>query len=170
MSWFKRTATLFLCLLLAGCGFRPLYGNHAGGTASEAFLRVEIGTIRDRIGQSLRNELIQRLYGGQRRLAPEFRLVTNLAEQKTSLAVKKSAFATRGNLVVTADYRLVRLNDGGKVFGSSSRATVSYNILDSEFSTLLAEDNARKRAVKELSEDIRVRLGVYFDQVGSDRS
>lgn len=170
MLWFDRVIVLVSCLVVAGCGFRPLYGNHATGTASDSFLRVEVGTIRDRAGQNLRNELVQRFYGGSRRLAAEYRLITKLDESKSSWAVKKSAFATRGNLVMTADYRLVRLQSGEVVYGSSSRVTVSYNILESEFASVLAEENARDRAVKELSEDIRVRLGVFFDRENSSRS
>jgi LPS-assembly lipoprotein len=160
---------IFIGILLSGCGFKPLYGNHTIGTASSNFLHIEINSIKDRDGQQLRNELIRRLYGGNQRLAAIYRLKTELNESKSSLAVQKSAFATRGNLVKTANFSLIRTDSGASDFNGASRVTVSYNILSSEFASLLSEKNARERAVRELSEDIRVRLGVYFDRVGRSK-
>lgn len=149
---------------MTGCGFRPLYGNHATGSARTDFLQIEIATIKDREGQLLRNELVRRLYGSSARHVPAYRLVTKLSESKTSLAVQKNAFATRSNLVMTADFLLQEAATGQAVFTGASRVTVSFNILDSEFASLLGEKNARERGIRELSEDIRVRLGVFFDQ------
>jgi hypothetical protein len=34
--------------------------------------------------------------------------------------------------------------------------------LDSQFATQVAEDDARKRALKQLSDEVKVRLAVYF--------
>jgi LPS-assembly lipoprotein len=166
---YKFSAVLLIGLLLSGCGFRPLYGNHTIGTASSHFLHIEINSIKDRDGQQLRNELIRRLYGGNKRLATTYRLNTKLNESISSLAVQKNAFATRGNLIKSAVFSLINTDTGTKQFSGTSRVTVSYNILNSEFASLLSEKNARERAVRELSEDIRVRLGVHFDRVGRSK-
>ncbi len=112
----------------------------------------------------LRNALVRRLYASSTRLAPSYRLITMLSESQTSLAFKKNAFATRRNLEMTAKFNLVDSASGRSVFTGSSRVTVSFNILDSEFASLLGEKNARERGIRELSEDMRVRLGVFFDQ------
>ena len=169
MSWFdRRLHFILLAILLAasvgGCGFRPLYGNHTTGSSRDDFLQIEIATIVDREGQLLRNELIRRLYAGGNRQVPVYRLETTLSELKTGLAVQKNAFATRSNLALVASFRLRDIVTGMVAYSSASKVTVSYNILDSEFATLLAEKNARERGVRELSEDMRVRLDVYFDQ------
>jgi hypothetical protein len=37
-------------------------------------------------------------------------------------------------------------------------------MLNSEFATLMALKNARQRVVRELSQDIRTQLGVYFSR------
>ena len=65
--------------------------------------------------------------------------------------------------MIFSTFRLIRTTDGLTVFSATSRVTVSYNILDSEFASLLSEKNARERGVRELSEDMRTRLGVFFD-------
>ena len=87
---------------------------------------------------------------------------TRVTENLSSLGVRKTAFATRANLRMQATYYLTSAATGKNVFDGDSTITVSYNILDSEFATLMAEKDARERAVRELSEDIRIRLGVFF--------
>ena len=163
MSLYKRIVVCLLLVPLIGCGFRPLYGDHTKNEARLDFLGIEIAPIKDREGHLLRNELVRRLHAGGKPNAVVYRLLTKLSESKSSLAVKKSAFATRGNLMISSTFWLIRTTDGSTVFSATSQVTVSYNILDSEFASLLSEKNARERGVRELSEDMRTRLGVFFD-------
>lgn len=161
--WSFRTISFLVVLgLLGACGFRPLYGDRtAGGTPSKlAMIKVE--PIPDRIGQQLHNHLLTALNprGPSRR--PRYILQTQVEESTSSLAVRKSAFATRANLTVKANYSLTTPAGGKTLFSAKSSITVSYNILDSEFATLMAERDARARAVREVSEDIRIRLGVFL--------
>jgi len=118
--------------------------------------------MRDRVGQQLHNELERLLHPGGAAPRYGYRLTAKLTESTSSLAVKKSAFATRGNLTVTAGYRLLDSTTGELVLSASNAITVSYNIFSSEFETLMAEKDARKRAVRELAQEIRIRLGVYL--------
>lgn len=110
----------------------------------------------------MRNHLLTALNPIKRTAKPRYTLKTQVYESLTSLAVKKSAFATRANLSLSANFQLSRSGSGKSLFSSTRSITVSYNILDSEFATLMAEKDARARAVRELSEDIRTQLGVYF--------
>jgi len=163
MSLFKITPLLVALALLQACGFRPLYGD---GTPE--FALIQIQPISDRIGQQLRNHLLTSLNPKRRSVSPKFTMKTRISESITSLAVKKSAFATRANLTLKAAFTLSRVRGGEQLFSSSRSITVSYNILDSELATLLSVKNARKRAVRELSEDIRTQLGVYFARRQTD--
>ena len=47
-----------------------------------------------------------------------------------------------------------------------SRRIASYSISSSEFASLQAEADARRRVVTEIAEDIRLRLGLYFQRAG----
>ena len=167
---FRNALVLVCCAVLAACGFRPLYGDFETGSSGARFLQIEIDATKDRDGQILRNELIRQLHRGRKAEVPAYRLVTELTESKSSLAVKKSAFATRANLTMTGMFRLYDLKDREVAFGGSSRVTVSFNILDSEFASLLAEKNARERALREISHDIRLRIGSYFDRTLTEGS
>jgi LPS-assembly lipoprotein len=41
----------------------------------------------------------------------------------------------------------------------------SYDLLRNKFATLAAEDDARTRALRELAEEIRTRLAIYFERI-----
>ena len=64
--WWSRALLLFAVLALGptGCGFRPMYGVPSGPASSvDANLAaIRVGPIKDRIGQQLRNALVQRLF------------------------------------------------------------------------------------------------------------
>ncbi len=151
--------------LLGACGFQPLYGKHAAGSAPGEFAKIRVLPIKDRIGQILHNHLLTVLNPRGRPGNPQYLLETKIKESFSSLGVRKSGFATRANLRTTAEF-ILRGTDGGKhLFKGKSAITVSYNILDSEFATLSAKKDAQARAVREISEDMRVRLGAYFSQV-----
>jgi LPS-assembly lipoprotein len=162
MLLFKHYFVFWCCLLLSACGFQPLYGTKSTGQVITDFATVQVAPMRDRIGQQLHNQLEQLLH--PRGAAPRYsyRLDATLKETTTSLAVKKSAFATRANLTVSVTYSLASLSERKSVVHASNSISVSYNIFDSEFETLVAEKDARTRAVRELAQEIRIRLGVFL--------
>lgn len=159
---FKRLRFSLIGLILSGCGFQPLYGVHEQGHVIEDFSYVNVAPMADRIGQQLHNELERLLHPNGKAPRARFRLTADLTEGKSSLAVKKSAFATRANLNVQANYKLQQTNSGKDVLSATNSITVSYNIFDSQFATLMAEKDARKRAIRELAHEIRIRLAVYL--------
>ncbi|MEK9672114.1 MAG: LPS assembly lipoprotein LptE [Rhodospirillaceae bacterium] len=154
--------------LLAGCGFRPLYGNlgrEAGSeSVAEAMARIEIAPIPDRIGQQVRNGLLDALVTRGTTEKPEFVLRVRLTEGTSDLAVQKTAFATRAILTVNADFQLVDISTGASIVSSNSHATASLNILKSEFATLMAEKNARQRAIKQVVDDIRLKIATALER------
>ena len=164
MSLFKATSLLLTLFLLQACGFRPLYGDGTPGNSGPVFELIKVEPIPDRIGQQLRNHLLTALNPNKRTVKPRYILMTRINESAASLAVRKSALATRANLTITASFQLTDSGAGKTLFASSRSITVSYNILDSKFATLMAEKDARTRAVRELSNDIRTQLGVYFSR------
>ncbi|MBC8269635.1 MAG: hypothetical protein H8E36_12875 [Rhodospirillaceae bacterium] len=169
---------ILVALLVGACGFRPLYGRHGAGIApAEQYLaRIEIKQIEDRIGQQLRNNLLSRLTPKGSPDRPLYSLSIQISESISNLGVKRSAVVTRGNLRVLAQYSMVKLHfneqsTAGKeaVLNSSlTSGTVlsisSYDLPQAQYAALAALKDARTRAVKELADDIRTRLAVYFKQ------
>ena len=123
---------------------------------------IEVGVIKDRQGQQLRNFLLDRINPGGAPQSPNYTLTVRLTSQKQLLALKKSALSTRANLNFVAVFNLKGKNKYlGKNYSGTSKITVSYNILSSHFATLTAEKNVRTQAVRELSTDISNRIAAF---------
>lgn len=157
-------------LTLAACGFRPLYGGDLGGAAITAELgTVRIGELDDRLGQMVRNELLDLVTPLGQVPNARYVLQIDLFEEKEGLAIERDATITRFNLTLTASYDLldartrVRLNTG------SVRATAAYNVLRAEFANVLAERDAEARTARVVAEEIKTRLSIYFARVSAPR-
>jgi LPS-assembly lipoprotein len=157
---------LFGLLALSACGFQPLYGQRgvSGGSVVEEFAHVRIAPIADRAGQMLYNELRDRLNPQGKPATPRYLLAITLVETRQELAYRGDETATRANMDLVATYVLrhaVTEGDEGEdqvVAHGEARITTSYDILDSQFATLVSIDDARARAVRALSDDLQARL------------
>lgn len=167
MSWSKNAfarliAASGLALWLAACGYQPLYGQNAGGEATQRHLAsIHVKTIADRDGQRMRTALKQRLAPRARNLTKVYELNVTLNESVSELAVERNAFATRANLSLTANYSLTN-QQREELLNAKVNTVASYNILTSDFATLAAKDDARKRAIEDLADTLRTRLAAYF--------
>ena len=126
---------------------------------------MEIGQIADREGQFLRNELIELMHPSGRAQIVEYDLGVILSESKSGLAVRRSSDATRANLTMTATFELKTREvgeDNRVIFSGSVKTTSGYNIFTSEFQTLSAEKSARERALKDVAQQLRLRLATEF--------
>ena len=167
MSWCKAGCLALVAMMLAGCGFQPLYATRhiEGDTAQnafEAFRGISISQIEDREGQLLRNQLSRLIHPSGRSGIVTHSLDVKLKESKTSLAVARSAVASRANIRVTASYTLVPFDKDAASLKGTVTATSGYNIFRSEFQTLSAENGARERALKDIAEQIRLRLAAQL--------
>jgi len=128
---------------------------------------VDVARIPDRPGQELRNALNDRLNPARLSEPSRFNLNIELKQTVRQLAIDRAGLATRGNLTMTARYSLTDVTTGRVVFASSARSFVGYDILagqsTSYFSTLTSTQDARTRAVDQLANQIRARLGAFFD-------
>lgn len=159
----------FLAILtLTQCGFSPVYGtrgNEHANASVAGFNQIEIANIPDRNGQRLRNALIDRFYADGRPASTRYRLtITPLGETIRDLDITKTADSTRGQLRLNSALRLTDLQTGQILLQRPLTAITSYNILGSEFTNRVAEDNARKNAIADLARQIEVQLSLYFQQ------
>ena len=156
-----------LSFALSSCGFTPMYGS-SGVTTSESVVaqlaQVDIRPIAERRGMVLRQQLNEKLHPGGPRNT-RYDLQVRVAQRTQELGVRKDSTTSRANLILTANYILW---DGTKRLARDRvRSTVSYNILDDQYATIASERDAEARALKQISDEIRVRLAVYFDRNGA---
>lgn len=164
--WLSRMAAIFaLCLALAGCGFKPLYGGHATGAQTVMSSEVEIGNIPDREGQRLRNLLIDRMYlDGRPASAPYLLTVSPLKATLTNLGIRKDATSTRAMLEVTATMLLTDRATGAVVLERQVRSVGGYNQLDNQFATLVSRESVNDLMLEEMSDTIVTEVALYFSR------
>ncbi len=147
----------------AGCGFQPIHSARSYASAANLSL-VEIALIPDRLGQMLRNELLDQFR--PRAKGTQFVLSVQLTESIQNLGVQLNSIATRANLRVSASYSVKRIADNQSMVQGSLLSINSYNILKSDFATLAAEADARRHAVREIARRLQNRVSVWLVQTG----
>ncbi|WP_142849193.1 LPS assembly lipoprotein LptE [Telmatospirillum sp. J64-1] len=162
MWWFKAIAAASGLMLLAGCGFQPLYAERSQPVeVSAEMARIAVAPIADRAGQQLQNLLAERLNSAARTGPAEYVLQVSLTEEETELLTARDATATRSRIAVRASYILLR--DGLELDRQVIENAGTYNWVQSnQFSTVIAARDARSRALQQIAEEIRIRLGLYF--------
>ena len=156
-------ACVFL-LALPGCGFQPLYGQSGSGQISttDDLAAVRVVPLSDRIGQQFHNMLIDRLNPKGQSKRPNYELYVKLTKTVNKVAIRKDETASRANMILGASFILRDQATTEALLRGSLRSINSYNILDSQFPTYVSEADAVERGLRELSDDLRVRLAIYF--------
>ncbi len=159
-----RSIIMALCCLLAACGFQPLYGvsSGKGKTTSTELAKIEIGSIPERNGQYLRQQLIDRMQPHGLQTPARYLLSVNTIEVKGDQTIAKDATVTRSFIRHVANYQLRNQKTGKTVIERSLVASNSYNNLFSEFGTLVTENDARTRNLEDLADRIAQQISVYL--------
>lgn len=151
-------------LLVAGCGFQPMYAKSNNGDALKQHLSaVEVGVITDREGQMLRNALERRFErGAGNRIAKRYRLDVTLSEQKVESSFLRDNTGSRATLTMTA---MATLMMGDKrLWWGQSQSTTAYNVLPEHFSVEMSLRSARERAIEQLADDISQSVAMFLSQ------
>lgn len=168
--WWSRAAAFGFLLLAAGCGFQPLYGTKDGKSAPNDLAATRINVVADRTGQQLRNDLLTELTpkGGDA-VPQKYELQVRLNENLTQLAIAKDDTTSRASLEIISTFALAKLQDGAQLYSGTSRVTMSYNITTQGFATVSAEQDARRRGVRVIAEDMKLQLAAYFNRLNSGK-
>lgn len=149
-------------LLVSGCGLRPMYGDRADSGGS-ALQQVEVGTIEGRLGQRLRNQLVDRFYLQGRPTRPDYRLAVSLNATDTLLDSQFDTATLSNSASVTASYRL--LDPQGAVLTSGSLTTTQYrNAVAGQYALFSTQQDAYERAIDLIASDLTRRIGLYLDR------
>lgn len=160
------TVTTILLLALSACGFTPVYNSSTGVesvTVKQAFSYVDVAPIPDKIGVDLRNELLDILHVNTVQAVPHFTLIVKAPnEQIKQTGIDRDATTTREQLRMKTSAKLVSKDTGRVLFDRDFVSLTNYNILPSEYSTLIAQEDARDRAMRQIADDIKTHLALYF--------
>lgn len=160
----RAAVVVSLVAILGACGFRPLHQEPKEGTGN-ALKNIRIDPIANRAGQILRNELLSRITPSGTPKTPLYALGVTFSESTRNLAIRKDEVATRANMTLSAQFKLVSAVDEKKIMTSGiAQSIVSFNILRNDFATISSQNNARERGIKQLAREIQTRLAIYLSR------
>jgi LPS-assembly lipoprotein len=162
MSWSRRALLPLLLLPLAACGFRPLYAEREETSNEPALASIKVLPIKDRIGQMLEMSLRESFNPRGLPVDQRYTLSVTLAVSRFDLGIQRDASATRGRVDVYANLELRDSQSGKAIYNSRAQSTSSFNILDDAYAAQVAEDDARARTVRDLSDEIRARMALFL--------
>ena len=170
-----RTALSAACLalLLAGCGFHPLYAvpGSAHGSMRASLGSIYVEPTPDRLGYELRNKLIDLLDAHAEPGGAAYRLHVTLSLKSDAVGVQSQIVGsitqtaiTRYNDRLTVNYELVDARTNDIITHGAETGLSAYNVLSSPYATLVAQQDASRRAADDIADRIRIDLAVFFAQ------
>jgi LPS-assembly lipoprotein len=157
-------ALAFAALLvatLAGCGFRPLYGRHAGDAQVNSELTaIYIRPLPDREGQLLHNALLVRFNPQGAESASRYRLEVSLASNEAPTVLQSDQTASRALVTFSVSYRLYE-EQIALTSGNFSRV-FSYDYVPEQYSNVSARGDVGRRAAEEIADQLRDLIAAYF--------
>ncbi len=158
---------LFITPMLGACGFQPLYGSDGGTRNLPADLaRIQIAPIPDRIGQQVRNTLLDQINPEGEPGAPDYRLEVKLDLHRQGVGYRRDESITRVNLRLNATY-LLRDSADKVVFSGSGNSIASFDVVQKDFSTLTAERDGEERMAIDVANQIVLQLAAHFQEYGT---
>jgi LPS-assembly lipoprotein len=154
----RKLAVIAVCLVLAGCAFRPMYGR---SSLSPQLASVYVEPVAERDGYELRNRLIDLLQSDGEETGKKYHLKIVLNEGSQGIALQNDATITRYNQSLEARYSLTDAQ--GNILTSGVQSALSaYNVVQSPYATLVASQDSSKRAALDMAQRIQLDLGAWF--------
>ena len=157
-------SAILAALSLNGCGWTPMYADVATGPADAELRGIRVTPISERIGQKLAIALRDSLNPAGEPTPSRYALHITLQVLRLDLGVLTQGTGTRGRLEVYAYCTLANVADNSVLLSMTSHANESFDILANQYSNVVAEEDARTRAVEELRRDLLARLTVFFQR------
>lgn len=138
-----------MVLMLAGCGFTPLYGAAQGGGIA-GLSATEVSVPDTRAGYLLREAITDTFAIGG---APQYRLETDIEAQRLALGRRVDDTATRYELRHIVRYRLTPLA-GGRVFDGEVSVSTTYADAEQPYAGVIAMQDAQARLASDAARRI----------------
>lgn len=156
-----KVAVLCLGLLLAGCGFRPLYAQRE--ELLDQIQTVQVDPIAGEGGYKISLILKDKLNPEGNHSAKKYRLAVTLNQPKyTNQSIRSDNFASLEQMKLSASYELIRIADGEKVIASSVSSNGLFNLIKDPYATTVAREKLYDNLLQLIAEDIANHILSYF--------
>lgn len=143
---------------LSACGFTPLYAQPG---LSSGLSAIETVAPDGRAGYLLRESLDDAL-ARDRALPPVYKLQLELKETRTSRGRRVDSAASRYEMVLRADWKLVDAKTGAVAHQGQTETEVTFDRADQPYAAISANQDAEQRAAAELARKIQLQLADWM--------
>lgn len=150
-----------LALLLAGCGFHPLYAPSGPRDWDPDLAAIDVQSIPDRPGQILELALRENLNPGGLSVRTRWRLATTLGVSRADLGIQRNATATTSEITVSATFQVFDARSNALIYRSTSSAVGDFDLITDAYATQVAANAARDRALQEVADEMTLRLAIF---------
>jgi LPS-assembly lipoprotein len=169
-----RAGTIMLALLfLSGCGFSPLHAQHGDNASTVSDMgMVKIGPVVDlieknyspnaRYNQEFRNRLLDNINPDGASPEPHFELSVGLTQTLTEVGTQIDGSSARTDVMIVAHYKLIAIKSGKTVLEGDSSGINSFPIITNSYATLVGGQDAQRRALESVADDVTRRVALYF--------
>lgn len=168
MKFFTLSLLIICLFFISACGFSPLYGKNSAAnntTIKSNLSAISIAIIPNREGQFLRNALIDNFYIDGYPSNPQYNLsFSPILERISDFDITINSEATRRQLRLTTNMVFSDAGTNNVLLKRSLSAITSYNVLESEYSTVVTEQSAREAALNDLARQIEQQLSLYLNR------
>ena len=154
----KLVLSLCVCLMVAACGFTPVYSTQNKKLTTNELAAIRVEPIRSREGAILVNKLEQMLTQGDYSQPQKYKLTITLSRDRTAIAIERDRTISRFRLVLTAKYTLKDTSTGKVIDSGLLKREGGYDKVESDYATYVSEEDAINRIARELAEDFRIHL------------
>jgi LPS-assembly lipoprotein len=154
-----RALLLSLVLMLAGCGFQPVYGTRAEGGLSNTLRQVEVLPVPGRVGQVFVAALEDRLDPQAEGSSKRYELKPSVTVQMVPVSIAPDGTVARFRVLYDTRFTLYDREAGKRVASDRIQRSGSYQVInDAEYSAYVAEQDAIARGLEELAQDYFLRI------------
>lgn len=151
-------ALLLATPALAACGFTPLY---AVPGVRPGLSSIETVAPEGRTGFLLRQALDDAFARDAAR-PPVWRLTIDLKESRTPRGRRVDATASRYELELVAEWKLINIATGAVVRDGMTRTEVTFDRADQPYAAIVANQDGQARAAAELARKIQLQLADWM--------
>jgi LPS-assembly lipoprotein len=151
-------------LALSGCGWTPLYADSVSGPGDAALRAISVTPISNRIGQRLELGLREDFNPHGIPTPSLYTLRTTLQLTRQDLGIQSEGLGSIGKIDITAGYQLIDIKTGAVLLNTTTHVAHTFDILSSGYATVVAEDDADRRAIAELREEMVTRLTLFLQR------